>query len=318
MNYIDLVILLILVLFGIYGYFRGFIRIFFSLLFFALSLFLAFVLNNKISSLFGSFIRVPPNILKVFSFLLLWAFFEFIFTIVYSYIDKKIPQKTKELSVNKFFGIFPSVMRGIFVIAVILMLLVVLPTSPSFKDKVLSSKLGRPLVSLMSKIEKRVDSLFRDGISETITLLTIRPESEESAELGFKTSNLNIDELSERKMFDLVNEERINRDLKPLIFDAELQKVARAHSKDMFENGYFAHDNLQGETPFDRMEKAGIKFLVAGENLALAQSVDLAHQGLMDSPGHRANILNAEFGKISIGVYDGGVYGKMFTQEFTD
>jgi uncharacterized protein YkwD len=52
--------------------------------------------------------------------------------------------------------------------------------------------------------------------------------------------------------------------------------------------------------------------------LAYAASVDLAHNGLMRSPGHRANILSADFGQVGIGVIDGGIYGKMFTQEFTN
>ena len=66
------------------------------------------------------------------------------------------------------------------------------------------------------------------------------------------------------------------------------------------------------------MEKAGISYQAAGENLAYAPNVDVAHTGLMNSEGHRANILSADFGKVGIGVIDGGVYGKMFVQEFTD
>ena len=66
------------------------------------------------------------------------------------------------------------------------------------------------------------------------------------------------------------------------------------------------------------MNKANIEFTYAGENLALAPSTPLAMQGLMNSPGHRANILNPNFKKIGIGVIDGGIYGKMYSQEFTD
>ena len=66
------------------------------------------------------------------------------------------------------------------------------------------------------------------------------------------------------------------------------------------------------------MERYNIKFSAAGENLALAPNVSLAHQGLMNSPGHRANIMSGDFGKVGIGVVDGGIYGEMFVQEFTD
>ena len=100
--------------------------------------------------------------------------------------------------------------------------------------------------------------------------------------------------------------------------DKDLLRLARAHSRDMFIRGYFAHVNPDGEDPFDRMNEAGIIYQVAGENLALAPNVDLAHDGLMNSPGHRANILTAEFGLVGIGCIDGGSYGKMFSQEFTD
>ena len=66
------------------------------------------------------------------------------------------------------------------------------------------------------------------------------------------------------------------------------------------------------------MDKAGIHFQAAGENLALAPNINLAHQGLMNSPGHRANILSPDFKKVGIGVIDGGIYGEMFVQEFSN
>jgi len=51
--------------------------------------------------------------------------------------------------------------------------------------------------------------------------------------------------------------------------DDEIAKVARAHSEDMVLNNYFSHTNLQGESPFDRMKKAGISYSSAGENIAM-------------------------------------------------
>ena len=56
--------------------------------------------------------------------------------------------------------------------------------------------------------------------------------------------------------------------------------------------------------------------LMAGENLAGAPTVERAHSGLMNSPGHRANILNPNFTHVGIGIVDGGPYGKMYTQTF--
>ena len=86
----------------------------------------------------------------------------------------------------------------------------------------------------------------------------------------------------------------------------------------MFARGYFSHYTPEGLTPFDRMAQGDAYFTYAGENLALAPNVTIAMQGLMQSLGHRANILSANFGKIGVGVIDGGIYGQMFCQEFTD
>jgi uncharacterized protein YkwD len=117
-------------------------------------------------------------------------------------------------------------------------------------------------------------------------------------------------------MLVLVNEERAKAGLKPVRADSEIQVVARKHSADMFARGYFSHINPDREDPFDRMRKGGIKFLAAGENLALAQTLTIAHNGLMNSPGHRANILQPAFGRLGIGILDGGIRGLMVTQNF--
>ena len=85
---------------------------------------------------------------------------------------------------------------------------------------------------------------------------------------------------------------------------------------DKFARSYFSHISPEWENTFDRMREGGVKFLTAGENLALAQTLHIAHSGLMNSPGHRANILHPSFGRAAIGVLDGGIYGLMITQTF--
>jgi uncharacterized protein YkwD len=160
--------------------------------------------------------------------------------------------------------------------------------------------------------------LFGDAYQEAFTLLTIKPTSEDSIELGFSAQDFSVDKDAERQMLDMVNEERSKRGLVILSWDENIAKVARAHSADMFKRGYFAHENLDGLSPFDRMKAGGISFMLAGENLALAPNVEMAHKGLMESPAHKENILRPEFRKIGVGCQNGGIYGRMFTQNFTD
>ena len=97
-----------------------------------------------------------------------------------------------------------------------------------------------------------------------------------------------------------------------------LEQAAVLKAQDMSQKGYFAHEDSSGLTPAERLSLAHVSFRVAGENLALAPSIDLAHIGLMNSPKHRENILDPEFGRIGIGVMDAGPYGLMVTQNFAD
>ena len=117
-------------------------------------------------------------------------------------------------------------------------------------------------------------------------------------------------------MLNLVNAERQKAGLLPLQNDMRLVDQSRKKSRDMIEKGSFAHTSPTYGTPFEALKNNGISYRYAGENLAGAPTVQRAHSSLMNSPGHRANILNPNFTHIGIGIVDGGPYGKMYTQTF--
>ena len=120
---------------------------------------------------------------------------------------------------------------------------------------------------------------------------------------------------AEARMLELLNRERTDRGLDPLTWCESCAVVARGHSKDMYRNGYFSHVDSRGKDPFDRMVAADIVYAAAGENLSIAPSVAKAHDGLMESPDHRENILRELFDEVGIGCYE-GPYGFMCTQVF--
>ncbi|MEW9700238.1 CAP domain-containing protein [Paenibacillus sp. SI8] len=120
----------------------------------------------------------------------------------------------------------------------------------------------------------------------------------------------------EQRMIDLVNSARAAAGLPPLTVDLTLTKTARLKSQDMVDNNYFSHDSPTYGSPFDMMKRFGISYSAAGENIACNQNVEAAHQALMNSPGHKANILSKDYTHIGIGIVDGGSCGKMFTQQF--
>ena len=215
-------------------------------------------------------------------------------------------------------GIIPGAFSAFIILAFLLTVIVSLPSSPVIKSVVTDSQLGSRLVGSTALFEKELNAVFGGALDETITFLTVKPKSTETINLHGNVLDGTIDTQAEQEMFTLVNKERKKAGLAPLTFDDSLRYLARVHSQDMLVRGYFSHYTPEGLSPFDRMAAAGITYTHAGENLALAPSTQLAMQGLMNSPEHRANILNPHFTTIGIGVVDGGIYGKMFSQEFTD
>lgn len=122
---------------------------------------------------------------------------------------------------------------------------------------------------------------------------------------------------SEFLLFELTNSARIQRQLPILKWDEEIAGTARKHSKDMAANKYFSHTNQQGKSPFDRMEDDDIQFFTAGENLAYGQySSIFAHEGLMNSMGHRENIVKADYGYLGVGAAFNSENQPYFTENF--
>ncbi|AWI05365.1 CAP domain-containing protein [Clostridium drakei] len=121
---------------------------------------------------------------------------------------------------------------------------------------------------------------------------------------------------SEQQMIKMVNDARAQNNLPALKVDTQLCNVARIKAQDMIDNNYFSHSSPKYGSPFDMMKSFGIKYVSAGENIAGNQSVQNAQNALMNSPGHRKNILNPDFTHIGIGIRQGGPYGNMFSQMF--
>ncbi|PKM49547.1 MAG: serine protease [Firmicutes bacterium HGW-Firmicutes-7] len=130
------------------------------------------------------------------------------------------------------------------------------------------------------------------------------------------TTNATSLSAAEQEMVTLVNQARSQNNLPALKVDTALANVARTKAKDMIDNNYFSHNSPTYGSPFDMMKSFSIRYIKAGENIAGNQTVQAAHDALMNSPGHRANILSQDYTHIGIGIVEGGNYGNMFTQMF--
>lgn len=310
-NWVDLVIILIFVVFALDAFGRPFFLEILDLGSFLLAFFLSFSYYNFPAKFFETQFNIPHGLSLVFGFMTTWFLSESIFYILVRLILPKIPMLGP-----KILSIIPATFRALVFIALTLVIIATFPIQPQIKQAVLDSKLGSIILKNAYSLESPVKNVFGGVTSDSLTFLTIKPKTNEKVNLGFQTDKFSVDESDEQAMIDLVNKERVARGIKPLVFNLKLRNIARAHSEDMFIRGYFSHYSPEGFTVADRAIKEGVDFLAIGENLAYAPDVELAHKGLMNSEGHRANILSSDFGKIGVGVMDGGIYGRMFVQVF--
>lgn len=316
MNYID-VLLLLVVLMAIWScILRGFILASSELLSWTSSLFLAFLTNKSLTSFLQ---KIFPSLgvwTAPLSFIASAIVVKLILDLIFNRLILFLPQGIHRHMLNKVLGILPGAINGLLWATFLSAFLLLLPVGKGVADSVQESKLSRPLLSEATWAGRQFSAVFAEALSHGLRSMPVKAGEEEAVKLPFTVRKPQVRVDLERRMLALVNMERKRSGLKILRTDPEMTAVARKHSVDMFGRGYFSHTSLDGLSPFDRMERQGIGFLTAGENLALAQTLTLAHDGLMKSPGHRANILNPAFGRLGIGILDGGIYGLMVTQNF--
>jgi uncharacterized protein YkwD len=233
-----------------------------------------------------------------------------------------MPHLTHDVQIsrpNHLGGSLLGIMKSLVMVALAVIVLAGMPFSTTTRHAITDSYFGNFALSSSGSFQSWLAQGLGHDLGESLNFFTVTsdPESTQNLELGFHTTGT-ADPAEEESMLGLINHERTTRGLKPLTMNEDARKVARDHSLDMFKQGYFSHVSPDGKSPFDRMRKGGVEFGTAGENLALAPTLTLAHHGLMNSPGHRANILSDRYRTVGIGIIDGGPYGLMVTQDFTD
>jgi uncharacterized YkwD family protein len=122
----------------------------------------------------------------------------------------------------------------------------------------------------------------------------------------------------QNEVIRLVNQERAAAGLKALSANTQLNKIATLKSEDMVKNNYFSHQSPTYGSPFDMLKQFGVSYSAAGENIAYGQTTPAeVMNGWMNSPGHRANILNSNFTQIGVGIAKKANGQLVWTQTFT-
>ena len=156
------------------------------------------------------------------------------------------------------------------------------------------------------------------GISE---LLSVNPQIVNPSMI-YPSQVIKVPNLAEvkrlaREVVTLVNQQRAKIGLAPLKDNWQLARVARYKSEDMRDKNYFSHTSPSYGSPFDMIKNFGIKYMAAGENIAMGQPTSASvMNSWMNSAGHKANILSKNFTEIGVGVAKSKNGTLYWTQQF--
>lgn len=168
---------------------------------------------------------------------------------------------------------------------------------------------------------QRGDSMWKIAVKYKVGVTEIIEANPQikNPDLIYPNQKLNIPNIdaikhTEHQVIQLTNQERAKHGLPALKPDWELSRVARYKSQDMHDRRYFDHTSPTYGSPFTMMQNFGINYTRAAENIARGQATAQAVvKAWMNSPGHRKNILNAEYTHIGVGyVKDGNYWTQMF------
>lgn len=319
MNWIDIILILVVMLSGLLGWQRGFVLSALDLIRWLGSWLAAILSYRFLSETLGMALGLDEIWRAPFAFIFVLVGMSFLIHLGGRYLLKTLSPDTHKHMVNRYLGIVPGAFSGVVMSALLSALMFAAPTSEEFSEQLEQSAIASAFSEVTSGLEGELADVFSPAVRSTLDRFrTVETGSDKFYELPFKVENSTPAPDLESQMLAMVNEERRVHGLPELKADPELTQVARRHSADMFARGYFSHNSPDGEDPFRRMRRAGIRYRAAGENLALAPTLKIAHTGLMNSPGHRANILSPKFGRLGIGIMRDRRRGLMVSQEFRD
>jgi uncharacterized protein YkwD/uncharacterized membrane protein required for colicin V production len=302
-NAVDILIVATVVLAVVAGVRAGFVATLYALITWIVAIAIAFALEGPLGSLLAR-VGIAPTVGFVAVLLAIKSAFTALGTLAVTPFVKRLHAARIMGRADRVLGIVPSIVRALVIVGLALAAALVLPIGNDVRATIDGSRLGQVLVEQVAAVQPAL------GVTK------LAADQTEKLDLPDGLT-LTADPDAEAEMVRLLNRERTSRGLAALELDPRLVAIARQHSEEMFRLKYFGHQSPVSGSPFDRLKAAKIGYSRAGENLAYAHTVAVAHRGLMDSEGHRENVLRPEFTRIGIGVISAGSYGRMFTQLFT-
>lgn len=287
-----------------------------------LPLLLALQLYRPLGAFLNGNLRLANGLADILGFLLVWLALYGLWHLFAGAVRLPLSKRVARWGLPRWSdptaGVVLGLGEALVIAAVVIAPFALLPITPEVKQAVDSSAFASRIAGTTARFAPALSPLVASAADYALEVFP-RTQVGEKSNLGLPDPGpLETDAAAEQEMLALLNQERARAGLPPLVVDERLREAARGHSDEMFRLSYFAHESPASGSPFDRLRRTGLDFLTAGENLAYAPSVAVAHRELMNSPSHRQNILSPDFRRVGIGVVRSKYLGAMFTQNFAD
>ena len=320
LNWIDWVIFGVVAYYALLGWQAGFFPLVISFISFIAAVWAAIAWQAPVAEFFTEKFGIASTWSLVLSYIIIAFLVQEVVAEILRAVISKIPKRFVSSKIAEWLGALVSALNGLIIITFLLLVALVLPLRGTVKNDIRTSGIGGFLTQFIQKHGGPIQSAVEGVGDGARKFFTVEPQSKERITLDVapKSADLRVDAAAESRMLALANAERVKAGAPALVVDDKIVVVARAYSRDMFERRYFSHYSPEGEDAAGRMDKGGVSFTVAGENLAYAPDVETAHRGLMESEGHKRNILDPQFRRIGIGIIATDSFGIMITQNFAN
>jgi len=319
-NWVDWVILGVVGYHAILGWEAGFFPLITSFISFIAAIWAAIAWQAPVTGFLTEKFGIASSWSLVVSYIIIAFVVQEVLQEILHVLIARIPKKIQTSNVADWLAAIISAFNGLIIISFLLLIILALPLRGTVKNDIRTSRVGGFLTKYIEKHGGPIQTAVEEVRQEARKFFTVEPKSKDKITLDVapKSTDLRADPAGEFRMLGLVNAERAKVGASALVIDTKIVTVARAYSRDMFERRYFSHYSPEGEDAADRMQKGGVSFTVVGENLAYAPDVQAAHEGLMESPGHKRNILDPQFHRVGIGIIATDNFGIMVTQNFAN
>ncbi|MCX8008467.1 MAG: CvpA family protein [Patescibacteria group bacterium] len=317
---VDIGIIFMMMYFAFKGWRQGYMYLLASVLSFVISFILAIRYAGDLSAFFQDITGIEHRLFGFSVFFFVAFIIEAITSEILSRLLSTVRIQIISHWVNKILGAVIAVAMGMTLISLFAFVAFHVPIRGFIKESLRSSFIVSKMIAVLERYGGPIPDMLRRSAKELTSFITVKTGSRDAIilDISVRQDRLSVDSVSEEQMLTLVNQERRIVGIQNLKPDQSLQVVARSYAKQMLFERFFSHYDKEGNDVSYRLSRYGVQFFLAGENLAYAPDLLSAHEGLMNSEGHRRNILDPKFQRIGIGIIDAGFWGKMVVQVFTD